>query len=68
MQRTQSKAPTTVEGKTTIELEPDVREYITRRSKNEGRSLKWLINNAIRKEMLAEQALETQSELFKKQA
>jgi predicted transcriptional regulator len=51
--------------KTTITLEADVRQYLERRAKEEGRTLKWLINNAVRKEMLAESALQTQPELFR---
>ena len=62
------RPPTLLPEKTTIELEPDVRKYIVRRSKTEGRSLKWLINNALRKEMLAEAALERQPELFREKA
>lgn len=50
--------------KTTVELEPDVREYLERRSKEEGRSLKWLINNALRKEILADESQKEQPALF----
>ena len=48
---------------TTVELELDVREYLMHRATTEGRTLKWLINNAVRKEMLAEQTLQRQPEL-----
>ena len=48
---------------TSVELESDVREYLTHRATTEGRTLKWLINNAVRREMLAEQALTRQPEL-----
>ena len=48
---------------TTVELELDVREYLMHRATTEGRTLKWLINNAVRKEMLTEQALQRQPEL-----
>ena len=48
---------------TTVELELDVREYLMHRSNTEGRTLKWLINNAVRKEMLTEQSLQRQPEL-----
>ena len=47
----------------TVELELDVREYLIHRATTEGRTLKWLINNAVRKEMLTEQALQRQPEL-----
>ena len=48
---------------TTVELELDVREYLMHRATTEGRTLKWLINNAVRKEMLTAQALQRQPEL-----
>ena len=48
---------------TTVELELDVREYLMHRATTEGRTLKWLINNAVRKEMLTEQAVQRQPEL-----
>ena len=54
--------------KTTVELEPDVREYLARRSKEEGRSLKWLINTAVRKEKLAEETLQREPQLFTQKA
>lgn len=54
--------------KTTIELEADVRQYLTRRAKEEGRTLKWLINNAVRKEMLSEEALRKEPELTRQRA
>jgi hypothetical protein len=64
MARTASLSPE----KTTVELDQDVREYLIRRSKEEGRTLKWLINNAVRKEKLAEEALQSQPELFRQKA
>ena len=64
-----ARPPTlTTEKPTSIELEADVRQYLMRRAKAEGRTLKWLINNALRKEMLAEEALRTQPELFREKA
>ena len=33
--------------------------------KAEGRTIKWLVNNAVRKEILAEEALKQQPDLFK---
>ena len=63
-----ARPPSLSPEKTTVELEPDVRQYLERRVKEEGRSLKWLINNALRKEMLAELALQRQPELFREKA
>ena len=59
-------APTTRSSpeKTTIELEPDIRKYLERRSKTEGRTLKWLVNSVVREEMLAGQSLATQPDLI----
>ncbi len=54
--------------KTTVELDLDVREYLQRRARDEGRTMKWLINTALRKEMLAEEALREQPELFRAKA
>lgn len=62
-----ARPPSSSPEKTTIELESDVRKYLERRMKEEGRTLKWLINNALRKEMLAEEALQEQPELFRSQ-
>ena len=64
MAKTASASPE----KTTVELEPDVREYLARRSKEEGRSMKWLINTAVRKEKLAEEALQREPQLFTQKA
>ena len=63
-----ARPPSSSPEKTTIELEPDVRKYLERRVKEEGRSLKWLINNALRKEIQAEEALRAQPELFREKA
>ena len=54
--------------KTTIEFDPDVREYLLERMQTEGRSVKWIVNNAVRKEMLAAQAMLKQPELFRSEA
>ena len=64
MAKTASASPE----KTTVELEPDVREYLARRSKEEGRSLKWLINTAVRKVKLAEETLQREPQLFTQKA
>ena len=41
--------------KTTIEFDADVRAYLLERMRSEGRSVKWIVNNAVRQEMLAAQ-------------
>ena len=64
MPRTASLSTT----KTTIEFEADVREYLMERMKTEGRSVKWIVNNAVRKEMLAAQEMQKQPELFRAKA
>jgi hypothetical protein len=58
-----SRPPSLLPHKTTIELDQDVRSYLERRCKEEGRTLKWLLNNAVRREMLAEEPLRTQPDL-----
>ncbi len=63
-----ARRPSLSPEKTTITLEPDVRQYLERRAREEGRSLKWLINNALRKEMFSEDALSRQPELFREKA
>lgn len=63
-----AKPSSTPPDKTTVELDLDVREYLQRRAKEEGRTMKWLINTAVRKEMLAEEALREQPELFRAKA
>ena len=63
------RLPTLAKDKpTNVELEADVREYLVRRVRAEGRTIKWLINTAVRKEMLAEEALQKQPELFRAKA
>ena len=51
--------------KTTIELESDVWKYFELRAKDEGRTLKKLINRPVHKEMLAAAALRTQAQLLR---
>lgn len=63
-----ARPPSTSPSKTTLELESDVRQYLLRRAKQEGRTIKWLINNAVRKEMLSEEGMRTQPELFQEKA
>jgi hypothetical protein len=63
-----ARPSSSIPSKTTLELEPDVRTYLVQRAKEEGRTIKWLVNDAVRKQMLAEQALETQPELFRQEA
>ena len=53
---------------TNVELDADVREYLMHRAQAEGRTLRWLINTAVRKQMLADEALQTQPELFRQKA
>lgn len=45
--------------KTSVTLDEDVRKYVLQ-CKQEGRTFKWVVNNALRKQMLAEQALAKQ--------
>lgn len=66
MQSTAASPTTKRPQPTSIELEPDVRQYLERRCKEEGRTLKWLINNAVRREMMVDEALKEQPDLFMK--